>query len=347
MVADRRIKYIIYFFAALSSVIFIIARIHRGEKLFEHHLIPYYGDLYKQNFIDHFDTLIVEPGTDLTRYYRTDRNPEINEADLLFYGDSFSFIEYHKTLPEVIGDSLNKKVYFENLNELGFRNNPFQSLVNYNYTKTEESKFIIYEIGEAALFQRFSQPYDVNPGPQYDYKPIIKSISGTEADMRYTRLMQTSVFSHNIYSKIASFKFNQFGYISRHTPYYTLTPEPWLFSFDRVKILQKGPLNELELTKIVDNIEHMKNELYRLYNLKLIFVLVPGKSTIYGELVNLKEYNNLLPRIYPILDRHDIIYVNLLDEFRKSDKILYHTTDTHWNNLGIAIAAKKIMQKLN
>jgi hypothetical protein len=337
----------IYLAGIICVFIFILARFRKGDQVFEHPLIPYYGDLYKQNFINRFDTILAEPGTIRTRYYRTSKHPKINEADILFYGDSYSFIELHKSLPEIIGDRLGKKVYHENLNELGFKNNPFQSFVNYNYIKTVEPKKLIFEVGEASVYQRFIEPYPINPKAKYHTSSIYSSVNGNEADKRYTKLLQTSIITHEMYSWIATYKFDHYGYISKFTPYYTLEPNPWLFSLDIVNRTQKFKIDDQTVSRLADNILFMKDQLKDQFNVELLMVFVPARPTIYGEMAGLTNYNNLLPMLYQKLDERNIEYVDLLNPFLNSEKILYHPTDIHWNENGISLAADKVISKIN
>lgn len=85
-------------------------------------------------------------------------------------------------------------------------------------------------------------------------------------------------------------------------------------------------------------------------NARFIFVPAPNKSTVYPEYMP-DSYKVLpregdLERLYTALDRENVTHTALSSLFAASDEILYHKTDSHWNNLGAAMASREILQLL-
>ena len=341
------LRYSINLSAIVCLVLFITVKVPGGDEIFKHKMVEYYGDLYRQNYINHFDSILIPYGTLRPEFVKTNKQTNINEADVLFYGDSFSFIRTHTTLPEQISDALVAKVFFDDLNEFNYQNNPFQSFVNYNYQK-KGRRLLIFESGEGALLARFFLPMDPTPQKKLIEKGSFRIID-QEAEKKYTKLLQTSTFSHSIYSAIATLKFDFFGYIPKYTAHYSLDP-PWLFNSRLVNVEHssyKVKRSDKEIDDLCDKILFLQQKLDELYNVDFLFVPVPNKITIYGSIIGETDYNNFLPLIYDKLAEKGVNYVDLYHPFMNSDTVLYYPTDTHWNNSGTTLATKEIVKRIN
>ena len=80
--------------------------------------------------------------------------------------------------------------------------------------------------------------------------------------------------------------------------------------------------------------------------IKFYFVTAANKNSLYGE--NMPYYykksdkpgNRVL--LGEKIRAEGINYIDLYDTFKAEDKVLYHKTDSHWNNEGAALAARTI-----
>ncbi|MGD2035569.1 MAG: hypothetical protein PVF73_10965, partial [Bacteroidales bacterium] len=79
------------------------------------------------------------------------------------------------------------------------------------------------------------------------------------------------------------------------------------------------------------------------YNMELVYLPLPAKYTLYHNIINDDTYNGLLPKIFNGLDDRGVRYVNIYNEFKNSDTLLYYRTDSHWNEKGIEIAYNKLI----
>lgn len=315
-----------------------------------------YGEQYYSCYIDHFKENLPEP---VDKYRLSNRNPSLEDADIIAFGDSFFDFSRQKTVAERLHDSLNLLVHAE----AGFLETkewyPLYYL-NENKYQNEKERILIYEVVERNIHDRFMLPHQLSmnekqkdeiPG-SFIFRETRDFIFNKSSEKLFTVLLQGSYLTNWIYCKIATLKFDLFGYISARTPIYsldkfdvpmlfydiTVNDKPTGFYFDHTDKLIKT---------YCDNIIDLSEKLMDNYNLKLILVPVPNKYTIYHDKMNPgTEYGNFLPRFYVELDSRNISYINLYEDFKASDSMLYYGTDAHWNKSGVDIAVNNILREL-
>lgn len=111
-------------------------------------------------------------------------------------------------------------------------------------------------------------------------------------------------------------------------------------------------LSDIEIEKIARVLE-ISERAVEAQGAKFVFACAPNKMEIYGEYMpyycyESKEKGNY-EKLYDALNTEEINSVDLkkilLTKAEKSEEILYHKLDSHWNNLGAAYAYEAIMQK--
>lgn len=79
---------------------------------------------------------------------------------------------------------------------------------------------------------------------------------------------------------------------------------------------------------------------------EFVFVIAANKNSLYGENMPYWYKKSDKPGNRELLAERlkaeGIKYVDLYDTFKAEDKVLYHKTDSHWNNEGAALAARAI-----
>lgn len=140
------------------------------------------------------------------------------------------------------------------------------------------------------------------------------------------------------------------------SPQVVLGNDGWLFFKGRDLIenfLDPPPFSESQLKQWGDILQKRQQWLEK-RKIRYLVVIAPDKPTIYGEM--LPDY--YLPNSQPSRLDQLIAYlrkntnVEILDlrpslkEYKKLGKPLYYKTDTHWNELGGAIAANQIQKYL-
>ncbi|MCX6164502.1 MAG: hypothetical protein NTU73_06515, partial [Ignavibacteriae bacterium] len=299
-----------------------------------------YGDLYLLNLIDNFK--VPTPPLD-DEYYKSVPKSDINEVDILTFGDSF-FAEGArvKNVPARLADTLKKKVFF------GRSDNILNFLEEQNYQK-KDRKYLILEIVERGIPGTFTDYQNILKKKNNIISNIIETVMPINLEQRYTFLFQKGFLTHYIYKELATLKFSIFGYITSITPVYKKDP-PWLFYYMDVNDKKTSfyyKFSDDEIKTICDNISDLSIQLKNSYNLDLILLPVPNKYTIYHKLLNNDEYNNFLPRIYSELKKGNVKVCEVYDLFMKSDKELYYPTDTHWNDEGVKIAVTELLKMIN
>ncbi len=309
----------------------------------EHWEFTRWGELYYFNYIEHFkEDNLPAP---IRKYRLSDRNTSIDDSEIIIFGDSFFDISRQVTLPERLKDSLDVNVFF------AWEDSPFKYFAENKY-QNNDPKLFIYETVERYLPNRFFSKHDyfpavVNKDSKFSVARDMRDMIFHEnSEELYTRMLRGSIFTNGIYSKIATFKFDWFGQISTLTSKYYLPEDdiPWLFISDQYEVSNKGfyyQFSQEEIDCYCDNIKDMADGIKKHFNMDFLFITVPNKYTLYHDIINNDPYNNFLPMIYEGLEKRNIKYIRLLDDFHQSDTLLYYRTDTHWNSKGVDIALKK------
>ena len=108
-------------------------------------------------------------------------------------------------------------------------------------------------------------------------------------------------------------------------------------------------LEDSDIEEIADKLLEFQEECTK-NGAKFLFVLVPNKSSVYPEYMpdSGKAYSEKGNRtaLFDAMKNRGVSYIDLKKAFDSEAEILYHKTDSHWNNLGAAIAADEILTAL-
>ncbi|HLO59717.1 MAG TPA: hypothetical protein VK179_13300 [Bacteroidales bacterium] len=308
-----------------------------------------YGDLYYSNNINHFK---VDLPKRIRKYRLSEKNPAVNDADILTFGDSFFDFSFQKTFPERLSDTLNQKVY-SFVTQDPVLSNPFCVLNQASYPLLDKPKIVIFETVERNIPIKFTSTYDIscrrNEFKKSLYNEIHAFIFKPNSEQLYSLLLKRGHFIHNIYSAIVTLRFDWFGYISPMTAKYKMQKDPWLF-YEKEFCNEPGGFyykySDQELNNIADNIFRLQENLKEKYNLDLIFMPIPNKYSLYHKMINNDQYNNFLPLLYAELDKRGVRYINLYREFSSARDTLYYGTDTHWNKKGLDKALNLMLNEM-
>lgn len=357
--SEKLLKWIIYVAGAACLYGFISIRslpvmnaILVEKMIPEHFDFVKYGELYYFNYISHFKEKLPKA----ERKYRfSEKHPEVHQADILMFGDSFLDISRQTTLPERLNDSIGERVYYHRFLS-PHQSNPLCILAEKEYNNSNP-KYIIYESVERNIPLRFDEPYKADACEEEEtgkFKKVtdevINLIFPDNSDEMYKQVLKRSAFTTKIYGFIATLKFDLFGYISSQTPVYKVADEPWLFYYPQVNDKPGSfyyAYREEDINTYCDHIALLKKELKEIYNLEMIFLPIPSKYTIYHKVVNDDPYNDFLPRLFAGLEERNVSYIDLYSEFINHEKKLYYGTDTHWKKEGVDIALSKLVEQLN
>ncbi|MGC9341869.1 MAG: alginate O-acetyltransferase AlgX-related protein, partial [Bacteroidales bacterium] len=173
-------------------------------------------------------------------------------------------------------------------------------------------------------------------------------------EVLYSTLLMRSYFTTGIYSFISTTKFDVFNYITDKTPKYIVDEQkPWLFYFDQLNGEPSSfyyKHSQEEIDTYCNNIKDLADKLYDNYKMKMVFMAIPSKYTIYHDLLNDDKYNNFIPRLYAGLEKRGIPVIPVYEDFIEAEDTIYYGTDTHWNKKGLSIAldnAVEVLDSLN
>lgn len=344
---EKVLKYSIYITGFFCLYVFIAVRVlPLYNSLLVEKLLPgywdftKYGELYYFNFIKHFREENLPPAT--VKHQYSQKQAEVNTAEIFTFGDSFFDISRKDQYPSMLSEKLNKKVHF------GYFDYPLQYLKEKGYND-KEPKIMVMGIVERYIPIKFARPHDTTLVVKKDTSKLLATarkvrdfIFYKRSETMYDALLMRSYFTTDIYSEIATIKFDLFGYIPKYTPVYSLDDSvPWLFVDDEVDGNNTSYYyhhSMVEMENICNNIKDLSEKLKRLYNIHLVFMPIPAKFTLYHTIVSNERYNNFIPRLQEGLTKRNVSYIDVYSEFRSSDQVLYYGTDAHWNVKGLESA---------
>ncbi len=334
------LKYGFYVVGLCCLAVFILVRFQKIPEAVIVDGIEDHGELYHMSYIDLFAEKIEDK-----RHYRKrmyDPNRDINKAEILTFGDSFFEFPLEKPFSLRLEDTLNRKVFHGNSYYI------MEYLDTVNYIK-DKPKVLILDVVERYFPYLFSTKHerflDQNRVRRND---LYSKIFLEDAEKKYTAFLQKSIFSHYLYSRVNTIKFNTLGYLPSVIPKYNRDPLI-VFHIESVNDEVTSVYYEWEddeIEDMCDNILILKDRLKEKYNLELLLMPMPNPYTIYHDLIGDARYNDLLPRLYKGLEKRGVWHITLMDPFLAADEIVYHRTDTHWNKKGQDIALKLVMKEL-
>lgn len=125
----------------------------------------------------------------------------------------------------------------------------------------------------------------------------------------------------------------------------------WLFySKTENDYLHNNTLSDDDIEKIAHTLKEMQTTCYE-QGIEFLFVIAPNKNSIYAQYMPylgdkvLTDKNS--DKLFKALDEKKVPYVNLFNALKNQDMPVYHKLDTHWNNMGAAIASDQILKALN
>lgn len=347
---EKTLKYLIYIWGAICLYAFIAIRF---EVLFngllkEDVVEGYwdktkYGELYYFSMIKHFREEGLPPAQPKFEY--SDKQASLKDCEILVFGDSFFEFSRHTQFPEKLANDFHKRVHYVNSDF------PLQYLAENGYRDTVP-KLVIFERVERFIPQAFEKEHllpsvqeQVN-SDSFKFLPYIKEkIFYSFSDELYDAMVKRSYPTTAIYSFLATLKFDLYGNISGLTPaYLNDDPNSWLFYYDQVNDNKSSFYyhhTEEQMDSICTNMADLSQKLHDVYHMQTLFLPLPGKYTIYHNLINNDSYNQFLPRLYEGLEQKGAKFIDVYQDFMESDTLLYYRTDSHWNQRGIDIAYRK------
>lgn len=267
--------------------------------------------------------------------YRTALDGDKN-YDVVLIGDSLavgSGLDQKETIAEVLSRSLGQDVYGMS----GILSNEF---IHTDYIDKHHPKVLVLiqmerDVDDVTNFATVYKYTYINISHDVLQKIVKKfHLEG----LNPTFVLVDRFLKQNMYRYLKA----QTQYLFESKPVIKYDSSPMLF-------LQGEKANisdhRATLSDTVSSIAGM-NEYLKSKNVKLIFVPVPNKETIYWDVFPSKVKPHFIPDLVKALKEKGVTTINMQDDFinvtNNSKKILYHTDDTHWNAEGVRETVKLI-----
>lgn len=170
----------------------------------------------------------------------------------------------------------------------------------------------------------------------------IKRAFLADTEKRHTALLRHCHLWAPINESWHTWVFETFGQLPAETPLCSADP-PMLFFRDEVDSY-RARFEDQQIDGIAERLAKLANVLRQSYDTELLFVPVPNKMTVYAGLVTKDPGNQFLPRLCTALANRNVRFVNVLPKFQEQRELVYLPSDTHWNALGLRIAARETVR---
>ncbi|MBN1882638.1 MAG: hypothetical protein JW885_10730 [Deltaproteobacteria bacterium] len=348
------------FYIAALYFLFLLVASHipeMGKSVTGHG--AHYGDLYDLNKVAVFKSKIPDefPWSDLETFV------EVNDADVVLFGDSFVAFN-----DELLGYELSREtgkntsiIVYAALRSQG-RNNPLVMLSELQYAPKGKT-FLVWEKVERLIAREIPE---MAPAPEED---VVSETETREEASSFLQEIDThleAIYLHKdkieytflnfqgtrwLVSCLSTLRFFLFHELPDLTPKYSLKPN-MLFSYAEVDAYNLE-FSQEDVAVMADVIMEIREVLEREYNIEMIFLPIPDKYTIYGDLAGAGPYHDFIPRLEKELARRGVPCVNVLPDYmayrEKNDinDLIYYPGDTHWNPTGVRIAAEALLTYLH
>lgn len=262
------------------------------------------------------------------------REHAVNDADVLFFGDSFIKSFWGKEFEGRTGTP----AYSHRV--LTPDESPLYVFDECGLDARSKARYLVIECAERGIVDMYSgarlrtaRP----PAARMDFNVWFRdNILTDEKDLEFIlskRLTAPLTYRNTLLFRV-------FRYISNITPVYSLEP-PMLFHAAEVNF-NRSTATLKSAAEVAGVVAAIGEEMKRRHGITVIFMPVPNKLSIYGGFAGMR-YNGFLPELYKQLDKEGVVYIDLYHDFASSGEILYHPGGTHWNFAGSDIAMGKLI----
>jgi len=343
MTEKRKLLFINFLLVGLLCLEAVVVSKHPGlGRKFIRADMRRYGELYDMCKIATFK--IVNPPVEVPQV----PNHPANECEVIFAGDSFFGNHVGKIFEKNTG------IHVYNIWLKDWKH-PVDALREIKYAPNPKTRHIVVELSELPIQQGyFDVFFSRDPSPPrilfWEMNEKIKNYLVDRQSLEY--LLSENPIVAKLLELRNTFRFLVFRDISSKTPVYSLNP-PMLHFFRSIdgNRLHKS---EEKIELLADRIAALGAELERTYGLKMIFMPIPNKYSIYGYDYgkyrynsNGEKYDDFLPRLKTKLDRRGVMSVDLYAEFRDSKEPIFEPSDNHWNTHGVTLGLKKLLEVYN
>ncbi len=309
-----------------------------------------YGDLYVMSKNNYFRVEIpAYPGEGTYRF------DPLSKAQIICFGDSFSNV-HEGLFPHLLQSRTKERTSFVYIRDMAVVSaDPIVMLIEEGY-RPKGRTFLVWELVEREIASNMADPgVTVNTVREQERESenrlevlFSKTLIILFDKERFEYLFTNTPIMVRLLSGISTARFLLFGEISELTPKYSLDPKMLFYHGDIESYTRV--FSSSEIGEIADVIQRESERLDSEYNIELIFLPIPDKYSIYGDLAGAGPYNGLIPRLTKELRKRDVPTVDLYTEYKtcrrvNGDSVLfYYPSDTHWSPAGVNIAVGRVAE---
>jgi len=271
------------------------------------------------------------------------------ESDVLLFGDSF--IAGIRGLEISLGNTENSgELYVHCADADGIIKGGENPLIYFEELKYKKGrgKLVVVETIERSALKRALDYGNVRPLIRFTV--VKKAIDHIFINDHIEYFFTDNILSYHFFKFINNIKFDYFGDVDNRIGLFSVNPK-MLFYYQGVEF-NKREKTQYDIESITDNILFLARRLDEKYNLRLIYVIIPNKYSVYHDYVDEPyEYDGFIPAINDKLVANNIEVVDVFSaykEYRANDdsKLLYYPSDTHYSQFGKTMFLNEMVQKI-
>jgi len=307
----------------------------------------FYGDLFTLSQVDAFKTSLP--------LVASQNATSIAEAQVITIGDSFFATDIGAPLFADMFEQRTGMPTAHIVQQQGYYTKPSQFFASH----TTPAKILVWEqVERNIVFQYMAS----QPSAAKDIESLIPSrIRNSAVYQEYETLRDAlftvdpvlffvthSHFTQPVFEALATARFFLTGDISPRTPEYS--KDPLLGFYDGELTYARMPLSDADVQKIADKITTEIRAVEQEYGVKVIYLPLPSKYTVYRHLLKNQEYNQLLPPLVEQLRQRGVTVVDMLPLYQQHVQNgggwLYYPNDTHWTKKGKRMTVEEVKEVL-
>lgn len=357
---DRKTRIFFAAYLAVGLICLLVVAVSKLPGIASRTLRPdvgEYGELYNMCKVARFRIHRSKPD------FASDNLPPehgIEDAGVVFIGDSFMGKDYGWDL----GMMFEKKTgVLSTVSESkgGVVDTPRVVLDSLGFRKGGRLRYVVFECAERVLVLNPTLRLRIDvqgtksgpPGGRPGKNVALDGQAGSAVKhfmidpIPLEHLVTENPLGHGLMALRNTFRFAAFGEMCEMVPVYSVHP-PMLHYKQEVQSNRK-PKTDREIAELAGYVRRASDELREKYGVRLIFMPVPNKYTLYGYDYGRYSYNTegerydgFIPRLYRELDKKGVDYVDLYTPIRQSRVPVYDPTHAHWNFAGKHIAVEAL-----
>lgn len=298
------------------------------------------SDLYAMSELDRFKENI--------SLVKRSETIAMEESEILTLGDSFfnSNLGSDQFASELANRGGYKVCNMQSSTFADPQGRPLEYLKSIGY-KAGKKRILILETVERAAISR-SNTYNAAYLPSVN--PLVAKSQSLFRNEDVEYFFKKNFIVRPLIGCLKGIRFRFFGIVDKSIGAYSENPD-MLFFKDEVQF-DRYPKSAATIDSVAESISLLSEKLKKLYDIDLVYVVIPNKYSIYGDFSDKGyRYDGFIPLLTEKLTARGVRNVDLYSVYlngRKSGKpLLYYSSDTHYTALGKSLLVDACIKVIN